>query len=149
VGEEVDGLYHLLPVPVFSKLSTSVFDANNVVLSSLDNSTSSDFPNKHVSSAYHVHSVENSLWHYRLGHLSDRPLKKLSSFLPHFTNENNKLCTICPLAKNHRLSFSNSDHISLHLFDLIHCNIWGPFTLKSFNGASYFLTIVDDHSWFT
>jgi hypothetical protein len=149
VGEEVDGLYHLLPVPVFSKLSTSVFDANNVVLSSLDNSTSSDFPNKHVSSAYHVHSVENSLWHYRLGHLSDRPLKKLSSFLPHFTNENNKLCTIYPLAKQHRLSFPNSDHTSLHLFDLIHCDIWGPFTPKSFNGASYFLTIVDDHSWFT
>jgi len=146
VGEEVDGLYHLLPVPVSAKSSTAVsavpVSANSVVLSSV-------FPNKHVSSDSHVHSVENSLWHYRLGHLSDRPLKKLSSILPHFTNENNKLCTICPLAKQHRLSFPNSDHTSLHLFDLIHCDIWGPFTPKSFNGASYFLTIVDDHSRFT
>ncbi len=116
MGEEVDGLYHLLPISVSAKSSTSIFAANNAVLSF-------DFPNKHVSSASHVHSVENSLWHYRLGHLSDRPLKKLSSFLPHFTNENNKLCTICPLAKQHRLSFPNNDHTSLHLFDLIHCDI--------------------------
>ena len=29
-------------------------------------------------------------------------------------------------------------------FDLIHCDIWGAYFVKSFCGASYFLTILDD-----
>ena len=31
-------------------------------------------------------------------------------------------------------------------FDLIHCDIWGAYYVKSFCGASYFLTILDDAS---
>jgi hypothetical protein len=47
------------------------------------------------------------------------------------------------------LSFPHSEHISQHSFDLIHCDLWGPFSTKSISGSSYFLTIVDDHSRFT
>jgi len=32
------------------------------------------------------------------------------------------------------------------LLYLIHCDIWGPYRVQSFSGASYFLTIVDDAS---
>jgi hypothetical protein len=53
------------------------------------------------------------------------------------------------LAKQHRLSFPHSITNSAQLFDLIHCDLWGPFSTKSISGSSYFLTIVDDHSRFT
>lgn len=32
------------------------------------------------------------------------------------------------------------------IFDLIHCDIWGPFYVSTLNGFKYFLTIVDDCS---
>jgi IS30 family transposase len=35
------------------------------------------------------------------------------------------------------------------IFDIIHCDIWGPIATKSIRGYSYFLTIVDDYSKFT
>lgn len=55
-------------------------------------------------------------------------------------------CTICFQAKHSRTSFPISDAISSNLFDLIHCNVWGPYSHKSTCGLSYFPTLVDDHS---
>lgn len=55
---------------------------------------------------------------------------------------------ICLRAKQTRDIFSSSLNNSSAIFDLIHCDLWGPyFTLSSF-GALYFLTISDDHSRF-
>ena len=34
-------------------------------------------------------------------------------------------------------------------FDLVHCDIWGPFNTATYHGMRYFLTLVDDHSHFT
>jgi len=156
VGKEEGGLYYLLQdlVSVFPFHSTS----NNAVINSvvlLSNSVlfntvvPSVLSNNVVSSEFSDQSEANSIWHYRLGHLSDIPLKMLSSVIPHFTHESNKSCNICPLAKQHKLSFPHSEHISQHSFDLIQCDLWGPFSTKSISGSSYFLTIVDDHSRFT
>jgi hypothetical protein len=55
---------------------------------------------------------------------------------------------VCPLAKQHRLPFPVSDSTSNKIFDLVHCDIWGPFSINSLNSVKYFLTIVDDFSRF-
>ena len=34
--------------------------------------------------------------------------------------------------------------MSQNAFDLIHCDVWGPFAHSTHNGFRYFLTIVDD-----
>lgn len=34
-------------------------------------------------------------------------------------------------------------------FDLIHCDIWGPYHVSSYTGYNYFLALVDDCSRFT
>ena len=34
-------------------------------------------------------------------------------------------------------------------FDLIHCDIWGPYHIPSYSGYQYFLTLVDDCTRFT
>jgi transposase InsO family protein len=53
------------------------------------------------------------------------------------------------LAKQHRLVFLVSHSVSTSPFDLVHCDIWGPYSTASLTGAKYFLTIVDDCTRFT
>lgn len=36
--------------------------------------------------------------------------------------------------------------MSFHVFELIHCDIWGPYKIKTHAACAYFLTIVDDYS---
>lgn len=48
---------------------------------------------------------------------------------------------ICPLAKQKHLSFSSNNHVASHVFDLIHCDVWGPFKASTYNGFRYFLTL--------
>ena len=132
VGEEDGGLYHLLQHP------TSV----------LPKHFATDFV-PIMSANFCANPVKNGLWHSRLGHPSDLPLKSLSHVIPEILHESNKHCSICPLAKQHKLSFPYSVSISTHPFDLVHCDIWGPLSTKSITGSSYFLTIVDDKSRFT
>lgn len=51
----------------------------------------------------------------------------------------------CPLEKQHKLSFPNSEINSKQFFDLIHIDTWGPFQSPNYDGYKY-LTIVDDSS---
>ena len=51
-----------------------------------------------------------------------------------------------PRAKPSCLSFPESTSRSLHCFELIHIDIWAPFSIPSKNGSRYFLTIIDDYS---
>jgi hypothetical protein len=142
VGEEAGGLYHLLQNPV------SVLPLNSVNFN-FSSSKINNAVTSLASTSFFAESVNTSLWHFRLGHPSDVPLKMLSSVIPQISHESNKLCSICPLAKQHRLPFPHSSSVSKQPFDLIHCDIWGPFAVKSISGSSYFLTIVDDHTRFT
>ena len=64
-------------------------------------------------------------------------------------NKNLSTCSVCPLAKQKRLPFTSSTHVSVPNFDLIHVDIWGPYSTPSLNGSRYFLTIVDDHDVLT
>jgi hypothetical protein len=53
------------------------------------------------------------------------------------------------MAKQHRLSFPISHSTSENPFNLVHCDIWGPYSTASLKGARYFLTIVDDRTQIT
>jgi hypothetical protein len=81
--------------------------------------------------------------------LSDSRIKLLSQYDPNISVNTNNCCTVCPLAKQHPLPFPVNDSTSNKIFDLVHCDIWGPFSTDSLNGVKYFLTIVDDFSRFT
>jgi hypothetical protein len=115
VGKEEGGLYHLLQDRV------SVLPFNYVLNNStLLNSAVLHFNNHNGNPDQ---SVTSSLWHYRLGHLSNKPLQLLSHVIPQLVHDSNKSCSVCPLAKQHRLSFPHSESISHNPFDLIHCDI--------------------------
>ena len=98
-----------------------------------------------------INAVLVQIWHNRLGHLSPKRLAVLRHVL-HFyeiyCNHNNP-CYVCPLAKHRRLPFISNNHLSKLPFDLVHCDIWGPFQSSGRFGHRFFLTLVDDCTRFT
>ncbi|KAL2927200.1 Retrovirus-related Pol polyprotein from transposon RE1 [Bienertia sinuspersici] len=88
------------------------------------------------------------LWHRRLGHPSDRVLKLVPAIRNSTTTKKclNKACIICPMAKQCRDIFPTSDHKATRSFELIHCDLWGPYRTPASCGAIYFLTLIDDYS---
>ncbi|KAL4291591.1 hypothetical protein GQ457_14G021780 [Hibiscus cannabinus] len=85
-------------------------------------------------------------WHDRLVHPSSHVLHLLQDVLPNSlcNKSDNSLCQICPLAKQRHISFSKSSIHSQHPFELVHCDIWGPFKTATYNNQRFFLTLVDD-----
>ena len=53
---------------------------------------------------------------------------------------------MCFRAKQTRSYFSISENKASDAFDLIHCDIWGPYRERASSGARYFLTVADDAS---
>jgi transposase InsO family protein len=89
--------------------------------------------------------AEFNVWHHRLGHPSTSRLNLLSHVISGLNMHSaSPHCNVCNLSKMRRLPFPTSVHISLLPFDLIHCDIWGPFHVPTVNNQKYFLTIVDD-----
>ncbi|CAN1261615.1 Retrovirus-related Pol polyprotein from transposon TNT 1-94 [Linum perenne] len=106
-------------------------------------SSDSSLPDKNVVS--HCFASFFDLWHFMLGHGSlDNLCKSLGS-----KSSSDFHCRVCPLAKQQRLKFPCSDSQANNTFDLIHVDIWGPYSTPTFDGHRYFLTIVDDKSRFT
>ena len=66
-----------------------------------------------------------------------------------FSKCSDDVCYICPLAKHKRLPFVSHNHMSHIPFDLVHCDIWGPYHVSTCSGYTYFLTVVDDCTRFT
>lgn len=56
------------------------------------------------------------------------------------------MCEIRFRAKQTHGQFSVSHNKAKSIFELIHCDIWGPYRKPSSEGPHYFLTIVDDAS---
>ena len=59
------------------------------------------------------------------------------------------LCDVCHLAKQRRLSYSPSINKASKIFELVHMDIWGPFSKASIHDHKYFITILDDYSHYT
>jgi hypothetical protein len=102
-----------------------------------------------VFSALSINNVSDDIWHYRLGHLSSSRLALLHKYVPAISINPDHICTVCPLSKQKHLPFFDIHFVSHFIFELIHCDIWGPLSVKSTNGSQYFLTIVDDHCRYT
>ncbi|CAH9124297.1 unnamed protein product, partial [Cuscuta epithymum] len=83
-----------------------------------------------------------------MGHPSSRVVRLLPiSFKKCATNNCfNKNCDVCMRAKQTRECFPVSVNRALNKFELIHCDVWGPYREPSICGSRYFLTIVDDYS---
>ena len=141
MGEVHDGLYLLQQNP--SDACTSPINSSSS-FQSLFNFVFKSVLNKSQSPVINNVVVPSSLWHLGLGHPSDAKLSSLKNVLSDVVCTFNKECEICPLAKHKRLPFPFLNHISEFPFDIVHCDIWGPYSVPTIDGHKYFLTIVDD-----
>jgi hypothetical protein len=97
-----------------------------------------------------ISSNSFELWHSRLGHVSDSGMQAISKQFPFIPCKNNMSpCDSCHFSKQKKLPFSHSITNSLSPFELLHADVWGPYSTTSLLGHKYFLTLVDDYSRFT
>lgn len=71
------------------------------------------------------------IWHQRLRHLSSSKLKLISGILHVAASslQHSDHCSVCPQAKQKRLSFVLNSRLSDCPFDSIHLDVWGPFSV--------------------
>lgn len=133
VGREANRLFYLL-----EKLA---------LVSTYVSSFSCTFNSVPFKFSANVKTFSTDIWHYRFGHLSHSRLQLLHSNNPQISCDLlTTPCTICHLARQKQLYFPHSITSSTSIFDLIHCDVWGPYSVGSRNDHHYFLIIVDDYS---
>lgn len=71
-------------------------------------------------------------------------------FFPFVSNKNTWFpCDSCHYAKHKKFSFPLSTSIYHAHFDLLHGDLWDPFSSVSILGHKYFLALVDDFNRYT
>ncbi|RDX93292.1 hypothetical protein CR513_24461, partial [Mucuna pruriens] len=96
-----------------------------------------------------VMDKEASLWHRRLSHISEKVLNCLAKkdMLPGLKNAELEKCSHYMAGKQTRVSFKkHPPSRKSELLELVHSNVCGPLKVKSFSGALYFVTFIDDCS---
>ncbi|RDX89868.1 hypothetical protein CR513_28338, partial [Mucuna pruriens] len=93
--------------------------------------------------------MEASLWHRRLSHISEKGLTCLAKkdMLSGLKNAELEKCSHCMTSKQTRVSFKkHPPSRKSELLELVHSDVCGPLKVKSFSGALYFVTFIDDCS---
>nr|GEW13832.1 hypothetical protein [Tanacetum cinerariifolium] len=88
------------------------------------------------------------LWHCRLDHVNKKHIKKLQcdGILQPTNDESFDKCKSCISGKMARKPFPHQVEIAKELLGLIHADLCGPFRTVSREGASYFVSFIDDFS---
>ncbi|GJW38424.1 retrovirus-related pol polyprotein from transposon TNT 1-94 [Tanacetum coccineum] len=90
-----------------------------------------------------------TLWHQRLGHMSEKGMKILASKgrIPDLQKAVVGFCEPCVLGKQKKVSFVMFGNTrKLQRLDLVHTNVYGPTTVASLGGSRYYVTFIDDSS---
>ena len=90
-----------------------------------------------------------SLWHNRLGHMSEKGMKLLASkgSLQGLKSVDLGLCESCVLGKQKRVSFTKTvRETKSEKLELVHTDVWGPAPVSSLGGSRYYVTFIDDFS---
>lgn len=68
---------------------------------------------------------------------------------PFSKNDESYICYVCHLSKQKKLPFLISCFVYVKCFDLIHIDLWGPYSIPFVYGHKYLSTIVDYHTCYT
>ena len=93
--------------------------------------------------------ADASLWHRRLGHMSEKVMKMLLSKgkLPELKSIDFDMSESCILGKQKRVSFLKTGRTSkAKKLELVHTNLWGSSLVASFGGSRYYIIFIDDSS---
>lgn len=125
------------PFYVFPEIQTNVKNVNFV-----------DADKTHVNIDAILNNINKMdvVWHYKLRHIPFSRMKHIYMLGSHLSSKQSFSYTICLLARQTRLSFSDSSIQTTKPFQLIHIDTWGPYHSLTYTGSKYFMTIVDDFS---
>ncbi|GKE50855.1 retrovirus-related pol polyprotein from transposon TNT 1-94, partial [Tanacetum coccineum] len=96
----------------------------------------------------------STLWHRRLGHTNMRLIQSLTSKelvknLPKLKFDQH-FCDACKIRKQAQACHKAKNIVSMTRFlELLHMDLFGPSTVRSYKGNLYTLVIVDDYSRYT
>nr|CAN78986.1 hypothetical protein VITISV_015274 [Vitis vinifera] len=94
-------------------------------------------------------STGTSLWHRRLGHMSEKWMKMLLSKgkLPELKSIDFDMCESCILGKQKKVSFLITGKTpKAEKLELVHTDLWGPSPVASLGGSRYYIPFIDDLS---
>lgn len=120
------------------------------------NKMSTDMNKSNKVFAVNFTSIDNKMsqlhtWHRRLAHSPISVIQhikclEISNDLSKEHKNKLQVCEACHKAKQTRFPFPSRTCDASKIFELIHVDIWGPYSAPSLTKSSYMLTIVDDHS---
>ena len=89
------------------------------------------------------------LWHLWLGHINKNKMWIMSNkrMLAEVNIDDFNISESCVKEKLSRKSFSKHWKSS-NLLDIIHLDLCGPMRIKTYKDIEYFITFIDDYSWF-
>ena len=107
----------------------------------------------------HIHNIEAKrckvnndsatyMWHYRLGHIDVKRMKKLHAdgHLESRDYESLDACKPCLIGKMTKTPFSGTMERATDLLEIIHTDVCSPMSLEARSRYRYFLTFTDDLS---
>lgn len=93
---------------------------------------------------------KTALSHIHFGHTSCSRIEVVAKLYPDIVlNKDAASCDICHLSNKKKFPFNFSNHRASCCIELLHMDLWGPFSTATVRGHKYFLIIVDDFSRFT
>jgi hypothetical protein len=98
--------------------------------------------------------VDTSLWHHRLGHMSEKGMQILQkkNLLPDLKQIDLDFCEHCVYGKQKRVRFLRVEkEKKSESLELVHTDVWGPTQVSSLGGSRYYVTFIDDatrKTWF-
>ena len=94
-------------------------------------------------------SIDTSLWHRRLGHMSEKGMKMLLSRgkLPELKSIDFDMYESCILGKQKNVNFLKTGRtLKAEKLELVHTDLWRPSPVASLGGSRYYITFIDDSS---
>jgi hypothetical protein len=93
--------------------------------------------------------VDTTLWHHRLGHMSEKGMQILHkrNLFPDLKQIDLDLCEHCVYGKHKRVIFLRvKKKKKSERLELVHTDVWGPAQVSSLGGSRYYVTFIDDET---
>ena len=94
-------------------------------------------------------STNTSLWHRRLGHMSEKMMKMLLSKgkVPKLKSVDFDMCESCILGKQKNVRFLKTGRTpKVEKLESVHIDLWGPSPVASLGSSRYCITFINDSS---
>lgn len=92
-----------------------------------------------------------NLWHRRLGHLNEQYMQQLKTMSDNLkiSKADNFQCETCIMAKHEKKPFKGHITRATKPLQIIHTDVCGPITPKTWDNKRYILTFLDNFTHFT